>query len=170
MVILRRTQKLRTLLPVSAAVTPESDTALGDWYVNRVMVDRRPLLLVVSSRGLFPLLVPARDVGSLPERLPHLVASALRRLSVPEPLVVAEYHAMAPVLVAPTRDRSILGVMVDSAFALPYYLTPAHWNDDTLPLAEYQLARTPWFAKGQADKVTVPLQAVPELLAARWKL
>jgi hypothetical protein len=81
MVILRRTQKLRKLLPVSAAVTPESETALGDWYVNRVMVNRRPLLLVVSSRGLFPLLVPARDVGSLPERLPHLVASALRRLS-----------------------------------------------------------------------------------------
>jgi len=26
-----------------------SDTALGDWYVNRLIVDRQPLLLLVSA-------------------------------------------------------------------------------------------------------------------------
>jgi len=168
MVILRPTQKLRKALPVTEAATHESDTALGDWYVNRIVVDRRPLLLLVSSKGLFPLLVPARDVSSLPSRLPDLLAAALRRLSVPEELIVAECKAMEPVVVAPTRNRSVLGIMVDCAKSIPHHLAPGLWSDDTLPLVEYMLARTPWFAGKRADEVLFPLQAMPELLAARW--
>ena len=37
-------EKLARALPVSAGTVPESTTALGDWYVNRLVVDRRPLL------------------------------------------------------------------------------------------------------------------------------
>jgi hypothetical protein len=168
MVILRPTLKLRKLLPVTDAATLESDTALGDWYVDRLVVDKRPLLLLVSSKGLWPLLTTARDVRSLPQRLPQQLADSLRRTSIPEPLIAAECNAMSPVVVAPTRDRSILGVMNDSIYRLPYHLERGRWNEDTLPLVEYQLARTPWFAKGQAAKVTHPLEAVPELLEARW--
>jgi hypothetical protein len=52
MVVLRPTQKLQRALPVTAAKDVESDTALGDWYLNRLVVDRRPLLLLVSRKGL----------------------------------------------------------------------------------------------------------------------
>ena len=169
MVVLRSTQKLRRSLPTTEHVTHESDTALGDWYVNRLVVDRRPLLLLMSSRGLLPLLISARDVSSLPARLPSMVASALRRLSIPEVLVVAEYNAMSPVVVAPTRDRSVLGVMVDAAMSIPYHLTPGQWNEETLPMVEYQLAHTPWFAKRQEERVTYAIKAVPHLLEERWR-
>jgi hypothetical protein len=52
MVILRPTKKLASLLPAAQPVPVCSDTALGDWYVNRIVVDRQPLLLLVSSTSL----------------------------------------------------------------------------------------------------------------------
>jgi len=82
MVVLRRTQKLASALPLSPLAPAQSTTALGDWYVNRVTIDRRPLLLLVSAQSLLPLLVPARDVAGLPGRLPDLVAARLRRLGI----------------------------------------------------------------------------------------
>ena len=78
MVTLRPTRKLRTALPVaeSAAI---SDTALGDWYVNRLLVDRQPLLLLVSSASLLPIVVRARDVRALPRHIGDMVARRLAR-------------------------------------------------------------------------------------------
>jgi hypothetical protein len=55
MVVLRRTQKLATALPLTGTSVTQSDTALGDWYVNRLVVDRRPLLLLISARALLPI-------------------------------------------------------------------------------------------------------------------
>src|SRR5947207_1663508 len=80
MVALRRTQKLAAALPLPNAASCESDTALGDWYVNRLTVDRRPLLLLVSSRALLPVLIPARYVSGLPLRLADIVGARLHRL------------------------------------------------------------------------------------------
>ena len=80
MVILRATLKVLHSLPKPTATSNTSDTALGDWYVNRVVVDRRPLLLLVSSKSLLPMLEPARDVRGLPGRLDLLVAGRLQRL------------------------------------------------------------------------------------------
>jgi hypothetical protein len=40
MVILRPTSKLRSFLP-TVDVSARSDTALGDWYVNRIVVARQ---------------------------------------------------------------------------------------------------------------------------------
>src|SRR2546430_6228640 len=82
MVILRPTRKLYRDLPPVLEPDARSDSALGDWYVNRLVVDRRPLLLVVSSTSLLSLLIPARHVSSLPSQLPTLVGSRLRRLGV----------------------------------------------------------------------------------------
>jgi len=60
MVILRPTRKLRSLLP-AAPVSRPGDTALGDWYVNRLVVGRQPLLLLVSSTSLLPLSLVKRN-------------------------------------------------------------------------------------------------------------
>src|SRR3990172_4233493 len=78
MVVIRPTRKLRSTLPVTQMVGT-SDTALGDWYVNRLVVDRQPLLLLVSSASLLPMLVRARDVRELPRHLEDIVARRLAR-------------------------------------------------------------------------------------------
>lgn len=90
MVILRATQKVLRLLPQSGHDPGASDAALGDWYVNRIVIARQPLLLLVSEKSLLSVLSPARDVKGLPKRLPETVAARLRRLGIDETVVAAE--------------------------------------------------------------------------------
>jgi Domain of unknown function (DUF6933) len=167
MVILRPTRKLRSFLPASE-VSARSDTALGDWYVNRIVVDRQPLLLLVSSTSLLPLLVPARDVRGLPNRLSDLVESGLRRFGIEAEAIASERQAMVPVAVAPTVDRSVLGIMVDFAKAVPYYLEPGQWTTETLAAVEARLSETPCHAALSSDRVIFPDRKAPELLRAKW--
>jgi hypothetical protein len=103
-------------------VAATSDTALGDWYVNRLLVTRQPVLLLVSSASLLPMLVRARNVPELPRYIGDLVAQRLARLGVARPLIDAERRSMTPVQIGPTTDRSVLGIMVDFAKGVPYYL------------------------------------------------
>ncbi len=144
------------------------DTALGDWYVNRIVVDRKPLLLLVSSTSLLPMLVPARDVQSLPDRLGALVDARLRRMGIEPDVIARERQAMAPVAVAPTVDRSVIGIMVDFAKAVPYHLEPGRWDDESLILVEERLAKTPCHAGKRDDRVIFPEDKAPALLRAKW--
>jgi hypothetical protein len=168
MVVLRPTKKLGSLLPTAATVPVCDDTALGDWYVNRIVVDRQPLLLLVSSVSLLPMLLPARDVRGLPGRLGALVAARLRRCGIDARAIDAEQQAMRPVVIGPTVDRSVLGVMVDFAKAVPYHLEPGRWNEDTLEIVEGRLAETPCHAGRSAHRVIFPEKKAPDLLRSKW--
>jgi len=167
-VTLRRTQKLASALPITVLEPPEADTALGDWYANRFVVDRRPLLLLVSSRSLLPILLPARDLKSLPDRLPDLVAQRLRRFGVARSLIEAEVRAMTPVHVAKTASRSVLGIMVDFAFAVPLHLEAGRWDETSLPFVEAALQETPCFVTRPDSETVFPDQSTPALLHSRW--
>ena len=168
MVILRPTKKLASLLPAIGIVRTTSDTALGDWYVNRIVVDHQPLLLLVSSASLLPMLLPARDVRGLPERLMSIVEARLRHCGVDPRAIEAETRAMAPVEIGPTVDRSVLGIMVDFAKSVPFHLEPGHWNESTLRLVEERLAETPCHAGRPLDGVIFPERKAPEVLNAKW--
>jgi hypothetical protein len=168
MVVLRRTKKLSAALSADDEVTAASDTALGDWYVNRIVVDRRPLLIFVSSTSLLPMLSPARDVADIPNRFPDLVQARLERQGIPRQLVQAEVLAMRPVRVGRTLDRSVTGIMVDFAKSVPFHLESGRWSEATLPLVEAQLSETPCYAGKAAGRVIFPDQAAPRLLADRW--
>ena len=168
MVILRPTRKLGSLLPTAEAVPVCDDTALGDWYVNRIIVDRQPLLLLVSAASLLPMLLPARDVRGLPARLGALVAARLRRCGIDARAIAAEQQAMRPVVIGHTVDRSVLGVMVDFAKAVPHYLERGRWSEETLELVEGRLAETPCHAARAAHRVIFPEQQAPDLLRLKW--
>jgi len=168
MVILRPTRKLQSLLPLSSDAGATSDTALGDWYVNRIVVDRHPLLILLSSRSLLTVLTPARDVRTLPARLPALISDRLARLGVAEQLIRAERDAMVAVTIAKIEDRSVLGIMVNFAKDIPYCLEIGGWDETTLPSVEAQLAETPCYATRRFEDVIFPENTAPQLLAARW--
>ncbi len=167
MIVLRPTRKLQGLLPLTGVQPSVSTTALGDWYVNRLIVDRRPLLILVSATSLLPVLIAARDVRSLSSRLPALIASTLHRIGVPPDVVAAEVQEMSPVVVAPTIDRSVVGIMVDFAHTIPYHLDQGTWDDTTLPFVAARLAETPCHAS-RSHTVVFPYRKAPEVLAARW--
>ena len=167
MVILRPTRKLmRHLRPVGISST--SDTALGDWYVNRLVVDRQPLLLFVSALSLLSIVQPARDVRALPDRLHALVRERLKRLGTGAKVIDAEVGAMTPVAVAPTVDRSVVGIMVDFAKAIPSYLPAGVWDERALSVVEARLAETPCHAARPFEEVVFPERKAPALLVARW--
>ena len=166
MVILRATRKVQRYLKVTADAAGSSDTALGDWYVNRVVVDRQPLLLLVSEKSLLPLVIRAKNVATLPTRLPDLVADRLRRLDVAPHLIRAEVEAMKPVIVAKTTDRSVLGILVDYAKMMPYYAE--RWDEAGFRAAESLLSETPCYAGRPFEQVIFPRRKTPELLRERW--
>lgn len=78
----RRTEKLASVLPATIATPPAPDTALGNWYANRIVVDRKPLLVLLGSRALLAILLPARQLRTLPLRLGGVVAQRPRRFGV----------------------------------------------------------------------------------------
>lgn len=168
MVVLRSTGKLQASLPASSHPVAPSDTALGDWYINRLVIDRQPLLLLVSSCSLLAVLTPARAVRTLPTRLPALIAGRLQRLGVAPQLIDAEIRAMAPVVIAKTGDRSVVGFLVDFAKMIPYYLEAGAWDERTLSSVEAKLARTPCHAGKRFEDMIFPDRAAPKLLAERW--
>jgi hypothetical protein len=170
MVVLRATRKLLASLPVTTPSTAPSDTALGDWYVNRLVVDRRPLLLLVSGSSLLPIVVPARDVRRLPDYLPDLVAARLTRLGIAPRTIALETRAMSPVTIGTTVDRSVVGIMVDFAKCLPFYLDQGQWDDRMLPVVEDKLAETPCYAGRSSAQTVFPVAKAPELLRAKWEV
>jgi hypothetical protein len=149
-------------------VSGRSDGALGDWYVNRLVVARQPLLLIVSSTSLLPMVVSARQVRSLPERLASIVEVRLRGLGVPSELIATELRSMQPVVTAATVDRSVLGILVDFAKAIPYYFEAETRRARSLAGLEAWLAQTPCHAGSAEDRVVFPDHKAMDLLRNRW--
>ncbi|MGH2361017.1 MAG: DUF6933 domain-containing protein [bacterium] len=168
MVVLRATRKVLRLLPPSSGDEVPSGAALGDWYLNRFVVDHRPLLLIVSSTSLLAILTHARDVRNLPLRIQSLVAERLVRLGIAQHLIDAEVAAMHPVHVGPARDRSVLGSLVQFAKDTSFYLPIRDWDDLSLLEVEDRLAETPWRTSSRVENTIFPNLAVPRLLQAKW--
>jgi len=166
MVALRATKRVLRYLSKPSIDRDTPDTALGDWYVNRFVVRRRPLLLLISSKSLLPMICPARDVRTLPQRLPELVAQRLWRLRIPGVQIQAEARAMTPVHVARTLDRSVVGTMVDFIRTAPYYLGDAPPGDAVLHLVEAKLAYTP--CRCSSRDTIWPEDVAKAHLAERW--
>ncbi len=168
MVVLRATQKVLKLLPQSAGDPPISTAALGDWYVNRIVIDRRPLLLMVSSTSRLPIVTAARDVKSLPHRLPGVLEERLRRLGVSGDCLAREVEAASVVAVSKTIDRSVTGQMVDFAKMLPSYLPELQWDEEDLKFAEDRLEESPCRASLRFEEVIFPRSAAIQLLESKW--
>ena len=170
MVILRPTRKLRQLSPEAIDPGAVSDTALGDWYANRIVLDRQPLLLVISSLSLLTVLIRARDVRTLPARLPEVVGARLDRMGIRSAVVEREMEAMRPVIIGKTVDRSVLGTLVDFAKSIPFILHEVGWDDDSLLRAEDFFARTPCRVTRRFEDTIFPRDKAPELLEKKWSI
>lgn len=116
MLIVRATKKLRDKIG-GAALRPEepSTTALGEWYAN-LLPWRRPHVILVNARAFVPVITPLAPAKELTSRLPDVVADALLALGVSREFVDAERRRMGEVRIAPTADRSVVGMMNEYAF------------------------------------------------------
>ena len=168
MTVIRATKKVLKFLPSIERTEGGCGNALGDWYVNRIVIDRKPLLLMLSEKSRLAILEPARDLKSLPTRLPEIVRRRLSELSVPHSQIMEEIRSMIPIAVGPTESRSIVGQMVDFAKSTPYYLPEDSWTDADLRVAEDKMGGTPCLCSGKSSDTIWPIKETRRLLAEKW--
>jgi hypothetical protein len=118
---------------------PESTTRLGDWHANLVHVGRVQLVLAMSDKTFLPVVLPGAPISTLAARLPVAVGDVLRALGVPAIDVEREQAAMSAVVFGKAVNRQVLGVMVDFAQALPFYID----STPSLLALSLKLAGTP---------------------------
>jgi len=146
-VVLRCTKKLLARTGPAAEVVPPSTTRLGDWYANLLYTRQGQLILCAAERTLLPVLVPARDAKSLPQRLAHAAGQILAAIGVPPALIEAELKEMADVSIARTANRQVLGSMNDFAFVAGYDLDQGCCRSCPSASQKHHAARLGWRAR-----------------------
>lgn len=136
----RRLVRRLTLTPGADELIPTNK--LGDWYANALNVGHQRFVLCVSERSLLSLVLPARDLRQLPSRLPDAVRSLLVRLGIPVEIAEAEVVSMDPISVGLTRNRSVVGSMVDLGREAAFMLAPPV-SYPPVPDIELKLAGVP---------------------------
>ena len=102
--------------PKALAAPVPPTTVLGDWYANIVFTRSEHLVVCVSERTLLPVVVAAKDVKRLPERVAAEAGMILTAIGVPAADVEAEMAEMRVGYLAATADRRILGSLNDFVF------------------------------------------------------
>jgi hypothetical protein len=116
MLVIRGTKKLRDRVKGPSAETFDvSTTELGDWFATALFW-RPQVALLVNQRTFVPVFLPLAPAATLPDRVPAAIEAVLRGHGVDEAFLTAEREAMGEVRVAPTDDRSVVGVMNELAF------------------------------------------------------
>ncbi len=112
------------------------------------------MILCTSERSLLSVIVPAKDLPSLPRRIADALAYLLGRIGIPDPAIRREVREMQWVRFAPTASRRVLGHMNDFAFQVEHMAShgdgPLYMSD----LAE-RLAGTPCGSMEYARPVDV---------------
>ncbi|HXK40114.1 MAG TPA: hypothetical protein VJ837_04750 [Candidatus Paceibacterota bacterium] len=75
---------------------------------------------------------------------------------------------MAPVVVAKTADRSVLGILVDFSNTAPYFLPERGLSESDLVSLEHRLEKTPCYASRRFEEVIFPRRKAEQLLQQRW--
>jgi hypothetical protein len=134
MLVVRGTKKLRdrVRVPVSGD-DPASTTVLGDWFATAVFW-KPQIALLVNRHTLVPVFMPLSPVATLLDRVPDAIAAVLRRHGAGDAFVDSELEAMSEARIAPTNDRSVLGVMNEFAFH-----GKLHWQHGTDTLEDLSI-------------------------------
>jgi hypothetical protein len=139
MLVVHGTRAFRDRVPGHTAAPDDvSTTLLGSWYAT-LLRWRRPVALLVNEKTLLPLLMPLTPARTLLERIPDAVAELLAAHQLPAPFAETEPAAMTEILLTPTANRSVVGVLNEFTF-----LSDVHRADpDGLLELSVRLAATP---------------------------
>ena len=121
MVNIRCTDRLRKRLRQSRLPkVPSQGLLLFEWHANVITVEKVPLVIAVEDRTRLALVVRARDLPGLPQRLATALEDLLTRLGV-DPKVARGYASrMTEVTWSASTNRSVLASMNDFAKLLKW--------------------------------------------------
>jgi hypothetical protein len=109
--VVRGTKKLRDRLQAVPAGDADASTGvLGDWFATALFW-RPHVALLVNQRTFIPVFMPLAPTATLLDRAPQAIAAVLRRHGAEEAFVASELTAMNEARIAPTNDRSVVGVV-----------------------------------------------------------
>lgn len=159
MFTLRCTQKLLRRGLAETATDSQADTVLGDWYANVLIARPRHLVLCISERTLLPVVVVAKGIKYLPQRIVESVVSVLNELRAEPSAIEAELAAMRAWQVGRTANKRVVGSLNELMFQLEIQL---HLHPERSQLEQsLHLAKVPM--KGveysSADRATTALFA-----------
>jgi hypothetical protein len=140
--IVRATKKLRQRLGSAAPHDGDmSTTLLGDWYSTLLPWRPRQLIVLVNEQTLLPVLMPLAPAATAPSRIGPEIAASLAAQEAPAALVDAELGQMRDCRLAPTANRSVVGIMTDFTSLADVYHRQT--SDLDLPQLGRRLASTP---------------------------
>ena len=121
MFAVRATQRLLKRGAAPIATEPAEPTnVLGDWYANVLVVRPEHLVLAVSERTMLAVVVRAKDVRGLPNRIAQAAREVLLAIGVAPSVIEREIEEMQSATFAKTKDRRVLGGLSDFMFQLDY--------------------------------------------------
>lgn len=123
MLVVRCTAKLLRRLQAEPDLRPaNSTTGLGDWYATVLPWRPRHLVMLVNEASRLPVVLPAREISTLGQRIPDAIARVLEDLGIAAKAIDQEYRAMAEITFAKTASRSVLGTMNEFVLYLEHML------------------------------------------------
>ncbi len=111
MLIVRATKKLLDRIgPPTLRDGEQSSTLLGQWYAT-ALPWRPQVALLVNEPTLLPVLMPLAPAATLPARAARQIAAILAAHAIPGAIIDEEVRHMRDYRVAPTANRSVVGIM-----------------------------------------------------------
>ena len=160
MVVLRCTARLLSQVKSPPVAEPlKSTTCLGDWYAHLLFLRPNRLNICVSERTLLPIILPAKEIATFPQRLTGAIGDALKQMGVADHLVTSEMEQMGSVIFSKTASRQVLGPLTDFVKALDAY------NGIGLPLTE--ISRRLWQTPCSPPGMETPDRATPLLFTGQ---
>ncbi|MBY5163576.1 DUF6933 domain-containing protein [Salsipaludibacter albus] len=142
MIVIHATKKLRDRVRADPPTADEDSTGrLGNWYANALFV-RPQLALFVNETTLVPLLTPLAPAAGLLDRFPAALGELLAAHRLPRAFIDRELAAADELRLAPTANRSVLGVMNEFAYLARHYLRDTQIPRELLDVS-LELAQTP---------------------------
>ena len=122
----------------------ESDTILGDWYVNHIGTSAGNLFVFSNERTFASVAIPESQRHTIEDLFVARVANLLAMLGVPHGTIDLEARKMLPIQYARARDQRQLGHLQS---IVVQYQAMSEDNPEGKPLslsdAELELARMP---------------------------
>jgi hypothetical protein len=172
MLTVRCTQVIRAALrlPDPLPEPPASTGVLGDWFVQLLAMEPRPIILATSQASLLTVLLPATLLRSrLSQALTCALGELLTRIGVPHEMQARELATMTPVLFGHARDRHLLVCMRQMTFEAQTCLAQGHdlgATALTLACVPRQMPEHPGRAETSAERLA-ELFGIPALNATR---
>jgi hypothetical protein len=115
----RCTAKLLKAMKARLVANPAPATnKLGEWTANLIRIGRVQLALAVSEPTRLGIVIDAAPYATIPFRLQHSIFKTLLWIGVPGDLAASDAEAMAPIEIAATNSRSVLGTLNQFTFQI----------------------------------------------------